>query len=382
MKLRLLGFIFISLTLTCSQIERLSAQNRYDQNYVSSVADSVRRYIESHPRKFKPKENRLKITPLLGVTYSPENNLGFYTGVFGSYKNSVYKGAKLSSFTLYTDFSINRSFSGKISGEHYSRSDRFCIDYTLAYFHYFRKFWGVGYDNNIQDVNISKYIQNGVRFNTRFIFLPTSWLNIAPAIGYHYNYSYDFSKPSLIEGYRLKTNSIKVGLRGDFDTRSEKINPEKGIYALIEQTLFLWKGEFPYHRTTIIADAFFSFWKGGVFAIDLFGEFNYGATPWIEYSMLGGENRMRGYYFGRFRDRNMTSFQVELRQHLYKNHSMVIWGGVGNIFPSFKMFNIKQTLPTYGAGYRFLLDKQLLRLDIGFGKSGQWSLTVGLNHAF
>ena len=78
----------------------------------------------------------------------------------------------------------------------------------------------------------------------------------------------------------------------------------------------------------------------------------------------------------------MTSFQVELRQHLYKNHSMVIWGGVGNIFPSFKMFNIKQTLPTYGAGYRFLLDKQLLRLDIGFGKSGQWSLTVGLNHAF
>ncbi len=382
MNFRRLGFIFISLLLMFFQIGSLDAQNRYDEKYLASVADSVLKYIESHPRTFKPKENRLKITPLLGITYSPESSLGLYSGILGAYKNSIHKSAKPSYFTLRTDFSINKSFSGNISGKHYSRKDRFCTDYSLSYFHYIRRFWGVGYENNIKDSNLSNYIQDGARFQTYFVFFMTDWLNFAPTLGFNYNYSSNFANATLIDGHPLKTKAVKLGFRTEFDTRQEKINPDKGIYTLLEQTLFLWKGELPYHRTTIIADAYFSLWRGGVLALDLFGEINYGRTPWTEFSMLGGDNRMRGYYLGRFRDKSMVSFQLEIRQQVYNNHSMVAWGGVGNIFPSFQKFNIKHTLPTYGVGYRYRFEKELLRLDVGFGKGGQWGITAGVNHAF
>ena len=96
----------------------------------------------------------------------------------------------------------------------------------------------------------------------------------------------------------------------------------------------------------------------------------------------GGDVRLRGYYQGRYRDRNLLSFQLELRQTVYRSHGLAAWIGAGNVFPSFGDLDIKNTLPTYGAGYRLSFLGLVLRLDAGFGLRGQWAVTAGLSHSF
>ena len=80
--------------------------------------------------------------------------------------------------------------------------------------------------------------------------------------------------------------------------------------------------------------------------------------------------------------RNLLSFQLELRQTVYRSHGLAAWIGAGNVFPSFGDLDIKNTLPTYGAGYRLSFLGLVLRLDAGFGLRGQWAVTAGLSHSF
>ena len=43
--------------------------------------------------------------------------------------------------------------------------------------------------------------------------------------------------------------------------------------------------------------------------------------------------------------------QIELRQHLWKRHGMVVWFGAANDFPDFDQFKFRQTLLNSGVGY-------------------------------
>ena len=60
-------------------------------------------------------------------------------------------------------------------------------------------------------------------------------------------------------------------------------------------------------RTTFTADAYRRVWKGGILAADLYAVFNSEGTPWPMLARLGGNQRMRGYYQGRYTDNDMIT---------------------------------------------------------------------------
>lgn len=91
---------------------------------------------------------------------------------------------------------------------------------------------------------------------------------------------------------------------------------------------------------------------------------------------------MRGYYEGRYRDRNVAEFQLELRQNLYKRHGMVMWIGAGNVFHDYGKFKFTHTLPNFGIGYRWeFRDRINLRMDIGRGLD-QIGIIFNIEEAF
>ena len=98
---------------------------------------------------------------------------------------------------------------------------------------------------------------------------------------------------------------------------------------------------------------------------------------------LGGSARMRGYYEGRYRDKNLIETQIELRQHIWRRNGIAVWVGAGNVFPSFSGFKWGLTLPNYGIGYRWEFKNRVnVRLDYGFGKKGQSGFLFNINEAF
>ena len=117
-------------------------------------------------------------------------------------------------------------------------------------------------------------------------------------------------------------------------------------------------------------------------AFDFHSQHNYGDVPWTMMAELGGSYRMRGYYQGRYRDRNLSEIQMELRQHIWHRHGVAAWVGAGNVYHDFKTFRWGHTLPNFGIGYRWEFKKRVnVRLDYGFGK-GQSGFLFQINEAF
>jgi hypothetical protein len=70
-----------------------------------------------------------------------------------------------------------------------------------------------------------------------------------------------------------------------------------------------------YKFNSIFSDSrlFRPFGKRNVWASQLIGQFNMGDVPFNQLALIGGESIMRGYYTGRFRDKNQIAAQTELR---------------------------------------------------------------------
>ena len=96
---------------------------------------------------------------------------------------------------------------------------------------------------------------------------------------------------------------------------------------------------------------------------------------------------MRGYYEGRFTDLNVVMAQVEIRQRIWRRIGMTVWGGAGNVFPSFESFDWGQTMPNYGLGFRWEFKNRVnVRFDFGMGRKVQGKMINGflmsINEAF
>jgi outer membrane protein assembly factor BamA len=183
----------------------------------------------------------------------------------------------------------------------------------------------------------------------------------------------------------LSTFTTGLSLTARYDRRDNSYNPTRGIYlsltgevrpkALGSYNQTLW-------HVTAQANLYQSLWQGAVAALDLYGDAWSSATPWFYWPMMGGQSRMRGYYYGRYTNSKMATAQLELRQKVWGPIGVVAWGGAGTVFSSLKTFDWGEILPTYGVGLRLKAgDRTALRIDYGLGRRCS-GIIINVNEAF
>lgn len=94
-----------------------------------------------------------------------------------------------------------------------------------------------------------------------------------------------------------------------------------------------------------------------------------GQSPFYLLPALGSDEMMRGYYNGRYRDRNMIAGQTELRYRLSDRFAIAGFTGAGTVFN--KSFSFSDLKPTYGGGIRYFFDMEkglTMRADYGLGQ--------------
>ena len=232
---------------------------------------------------------------------------------------------------------------------------------------------------------MSTYSEKRVQIEGRYLheILPHTYLG--GVVSFDYTRGIKFSRPEYIAGEKTQYTATGIGAIAEYDSRDFIPNPFKGVYVSFQETCYpkslgncgkaLW-------QTTITADAYHRVWKDAILATDLYAEFNSDGTPWPMLARMGGNQRMRGYYLGRFTDNDMITLQIELRQRIWRRIGAVVWGGAGNVFPSLAEFDWGKTLPNYGLGLRWELKKRVnVRLDYGFGKETSGFL-LSINEAF
>jgi hypothetical protein len=377
-------FCLIAIIALCFQTANAQIKEAFDSIYYQAVSDSVQRYMDKHPNRFKPEQNKLKITPFTAINYTQEDGFGIILGISGQYRNGLKTSAPLSNISALGYISTKGSIKIGISGINYTKIGKSRFEYRATAFYDDRYFWGIGYSNGSNSSNRSFFTEAGIKIDTYYRFLLSPIFNIAPNLGFIYYNASNFTYPHLAENLTTDYCGFHLGADIVLDTRDNSISPKKGVMLNLNQKIFprVFFNSEPFYKTAITADLFFKGWKGAVFALDLFSESNYGNSPWFIWTPIGGDTRMRGYYYGRYRDKNTLSAQLEWRQNIYKWHGMVLWGGAANIFPSYREIDLKKTLPNYGIGYRLEMGSLLFKLDAGFGQKGEWSIIAGFNHAF
>ena len=114
-----------------------------------------------------------------------------------------------------------------------------------------------------------------------------------------------------------------------------------------------------------------------VLAAQLYGQFTQGNPPFNMLSLMGGESLMRGYYLGRYRDKNLVAGQVEYRILPFsfsKRIGASAFLAAGQVYSDDHPFSWRQFLPTGGAGLRFLIfpEKDIYtRLDVAYTREGR-----------
>jgi outer membrane protein assembly factor BamA len=112
-----------------------------------------------------------------------------------------------------------------------------------------------------------------------------------------------------------------------------------------------------------------------------------GDIPFYDLAMLGGENRMRGYYKGALRDKVLFDTQVEYRMPVWKIFGVVGWVATGRVADAYKNLNFDGNgfWLSYGGGLRIQVDGDNninLRVDMGFGPGGISGLYLNFAEAF
>lgn len=171
--------------------------------------------------------------------------------------------------------------------------------------------------------------------------------------------------------------NTNVGLFVQYDSRDVTYNASRGIFLKAEAKWypkFLGNTGRDFGRFTLTFDAYQKLWKGAILAYDLYADCTAGTPSWHMYAKMGGMERMRGYYEGRYRDKRLVETQLELRQKIYRRHGMVGWFGLGQVWGT-ERFRWNNTLYSFGVGYRFEFKKGMnIRLDYGWGVYGNRNL--------
>lgn len=173
--------------------------------------------------------------------------------------------------------------------------------------------------------------------------------------------------------------NLGTGLGLVYDNRHNVLNVRKGFFSEIAYLRY-FKGLSTFDFHTVFSDTrfFHPIGKNNVLALHLIGQFNGGEVPFNQLALMGGESIMRGYYTGRYRDRNQIAAQAEIRflplpLGFTKRIGAAIFGGTGTIFNKVNQINTKSLIWSGGAGLRFLIFPKkdiYTRFDYSFTREG------------
>lgn len=171
------------------------------------------------------------------------------------------------------------------------------------------------------------------------------------------------------------------------DSRDNVMYPVTGV--LDELTFELSDGvlgaDFDYAAATLDLRRYRELGKRAVLAARLRASHITGRPPLQMLNALGGQNLLRGYYEGRFRDRSLYALQLEYRRDTWWRTGLTVFGALGDVAHRPAGFRLDSIKSVYGVGLRMQLstrEKANLRFDLGRTDEGETGFYMGFAEAF
>lgn len=346
----------------------------------------ITRIIDYFNESNKPRRNKkFDFSVIGGPHYSSDTKFGVGLVGSGLYRVSPADTVSpLSDVAIYLDATTSMFFKLGVRGTHILPANSARLQYDVNFASVKSKFWGIGYEENVNDDNESTYKYLVSQAMVSYVMRLCPNLYVGPMASFDYINGRKFEKPWLWNGQTDRTFNVGVGFTVQYDNRDFLTNASRGAYIRLDQRFnprFL-ANKYAFSLTELTAAWYHPLWKSATIAMQFHSRFTYGNTPWGLMSSFGGSYNMRGYFEGRYRDKCEMDLCVELRQHVWRRNGLALWVGAGTVFPEFKALRWYKVLPNWGIGYRWEFKKKVnVRLDLGFGKH-QTGFIFSINEAF
>lgn len=324
------------------------------------------------------------IVPLL--MYTPETHVGFGGLFVHFFRPPPDKKEPVSSFAFFAIGTTRRQAILEAHPDFYFWSGALRLFGKIEFQYFPDSFWGVG--PHTQDEDEERYIRQRFRIkaNGHYRIVGPLYAGLSlDAMDYRASYSDDgiFANETFIgEEGGLTTGA---GPTAVYDTRDSTVNSRSGTLL---GTSFLWFSppfsDYKFRKFVLEARQFFDLGNRHAIGARFYGEIQGGAVPYYHLAMLGGDEMLRGYYLGRYRDETLMEIEAEYRYPIYWRFSGVAFAGAGEVASTVSDLLHEPIRWAVGGGGRFSLsdsERLNLRLDAGFGID-TWGVYFTAKEAF
>ncbi len=338
-----------------------------------TLSHPLQAQIEVQSARDSVQIGRLSVTGYPYIFYSPETEFAIGGALIFTMRLEENPGAKASNAMLSGYYSVKNSYDLFLNPEFFLGGDKYYVTASFDYYRYVDKFWGIG--PSTSNIDSADYVRNAFWTNLECD------VSVLGPLKLGLNYDLNATTISEKRSNPYLRNSDVTGVDGGLssgiglvlfaDTRNNAFSPwEGGFYKLSMLNAGPWLGsKFSFARFILDARQYVGITSNIVLAMQFYGTEVAGSPPFYMLPALGGDNIMRGYYEGRYRDKVYLAAQVEARIRVTKRFGFVAFLGAGDVagqFPDLKMKNLK---PSYGVGLRFMLDvKELLNVRADFAR--------------
>ena len=334
--------------------------------------------------------------PFPVASMSPETGLEYgVAALYSFYLDKLDTVTRVSTINIMATHTTHNQSKAKIVSDIWSRNNQYHYSSELRYWDFPYSFYGIGANTRKAGKEFINEKRARLAFAADKLVAPDYYIGLQTGFEYFKNEGTDPGGIYSSRSYYGKPGGKRIyfGLRQTYDTRDKVTYTTAGLYGSLQAnyTPDFFKGE-QYKGWNLAFDGryFKSLNDKVLLAFNGVYQGIYGSNvPFYLLSQLGGENIMRGYYQGRFRDQNMAALQAEIKYRFVPRFALVGFGGAGTVFGEDPL-TVHHFKPNYGAGIRYFFDlsKDLsLRIDYGFGEKrpGEGRLSgfyFSMNEAF
>ena len=312
--------------------------------------------------------------PLPIIFYTPETNLGLGAALIRNFYPGSKASPQPSQLQLGGAYTLNNQLLLFFNYQLFLKDGRREIFGELGYFDYVYFYYGIG--NDTQQEEEETYMVKYPRFRINILE------EIAPKLRAGLSYKFDNYDITGLAPNGLLENGAPIGFEGGnistiggilrYDTRDNVNLPLNGWYVTLSiEHNGKWLGSpFNFNRTILDAIKYIPLGEKQTIALNAYTGFMGGDAPFQELLLFGGGRKARGVIAWRFRDDHLLLFQAAYRFPLFWRIRGAVFASSGRVAPTYNELFAGIYHFNYGAGVRFLLNKEELvqvRFDVGLG---------------
>lgn len=324
------------------------------------------------------KQKRTSLVALPIIFYMPETRWGIGAGGLFTYRpKGSQEKSRPSSFSFTAYYTQNKQYGFEISPELYLIEETYLINAYFKISKFPTKFFGIG--NDTPDSMEEDYSPRTSNLNLTFQRKIVKKANVYAGVQYKFEH---FNILKVETDRMLSTKEIPgseggtlsaLGFILNWDSRDNIFFPHSGNYFQLTVDFYspTLGSDFSFTSFKLNLRKYLPVLDSHVLALQTVIQSVTGTPPFHKLSQLGGENIMRGYYSGRYRDKILVAVQAEYRLPIWKRLGMVAFAGLGDVADTLGNIRLGSFKYSVGLGIRFTVvpkEGTNLRLDYGFGK--------------